>query len=554
MSSAPAAVHQMLRALTLIGVAALAGAVTPTLAQRPSARVLVVPFETTQTEPRFYWLSEASAVLLADGLRDRGVSAITRTERQLAFERLHLPMSGSLTRATVIKVAELVDAGEVIVGSFKVEGDDIVVKANSVRVDVGKLEPPVSERGPLNDLFGVFDRLSRRFSAGAPANDSTTRARPPLGAFENFVKGLVAENPASQATFLESAIQEWPAFDRARLALWEVRSDQGDHAAALAAVRSVQAGARLSSRAAFFAAVSELRLQRYDEAFGGFLKLLEHSTAPNEGTGAGADAGALYNNLGVVQIRRGSSNGGTATYFLTKATEAERDNPDYMFNLGYAYLLDHDHAGATYWLREMLRRDPTDADAHYLLAAALQASGSTPEAAREKDLARRLSSRYEEIERRAANDPLPVSRGLERIQTEPDSSRTLQTDQAIVGPAQREQRELASFHLERGRRFFEREQYTDAMSELRRAVYLSPYEAQAHLLIGRIHLRAGRPAEAIDALKISLWSADTAAARTALGEAYLKTGDSVAARREGERALVLDPASEGAKRLLAQIK
>ncbi len=30
--------------------------------------------------------------------------------------------------------------------------------------------------------------------------------------------------------------------------------------------------------------------------------------------------------------------------------------------------------------------------------------------------------------------------------------------------------------------------------ELRRAVFLSPYEAEAHLLIGRIHLRGGPPA------------------------------------------------------------
>ena len=226
----------------------------------------------------------------------------------------------------------------------------------------------------------------------------------------------------------------------------------------------------------------------------------------------------------------------------------------FMFNLGYAYLLARDQNGANYWLREMLRRDPTDADAHYLLATVLQASGSATEAGREKDLARQLSSRYEDIERRPAGDPLPVPRGLERIQTEPDSARTLLTDQAIVGPTQREQRELASFHLERGRRLFEREQYTDAMSELRRAVYLSPYEAQAHLLIGQIHLRAGRPADAIDALKISIWSADTAAARVALGEAYLKTGDSAAARKEVERALTLDPASADAKRLLAEIK
>ena len=132
--------------------------------------------------------------------------------------------------------------------------------------------------------------------------------------------------------------------------------------------------------------------------------------------------------------------------------------------------------------------------------------------------------------------------------------RGLRPEQAIVNSAQREQRELATFHLDRGRRLFEREEDREAMTELRRAVYLSPYEAQAHLLIGRIHLRAGRPQEAVDALKISIWSEDTAPARVALAEAYLKLENTAAARTELERALVLDPASADAKRLLSEIE
>ena len=126
---------------------------------------------------------------------------------------------------------------------------------------------------------------------------------------------------------------------------------------------------------------------------------------------------------------------------------------------------------------------------------------------------------------------------------------------AIVGTsAQRDQRDLAAFHLERGRRLFDREQDTEAMAELRRVVYLSPYEAQAHLLMGRIYLRAGRPRDAVDALKISIWSSDTAGAHVALAEAYLKTGNAKGARTEIDRALVMDPASSEAKRVLAQIK
>ena len=264
---------------------------------------------------------------------------------------------------------------------------------------------------------------------------------------------------------------------------------------------------------------------------------------------------AALNNLGIVQIRRGSTpQAGTATFYLTKAAEADPGDADYLFNLGYAYLLEGNAQAAIYWLREGLRRDPADPDAHYVLAAALLGSGSGVEAAREKALARQLSSRYEELERRAAADKLPVPKGLERLRTDPDTQSGLSPEQTIVNSAQRDQRELATFHLERGRRLYEREADSEAMVELRRAVYLSPYEAQAHLLIGRIHLRAGRPQEAVNALKISIWSEDTAAARVALAQAYVQIQNTGAARTELERALVIDPASAEAKRMLAEIK
>src|SRR5688500_6557964 len=122
-----------------------------------------------------------------------------------------------------------------------------------------------------------------------------------------------------------------------------------------------------------------------------------------------------------------------------------------------------------------------------------------------------------------------------------ETSHTVRADQVAATSAQREQQELATFHLDRGRRFFQKEQDREAMAELRRVVYLSPYEAEAHLLIGRIHLRGGLPGDAIDALKISIWSQETAAARVVLGEAYLKAGNMAAAREQAERALALSP-------------
>ena len=533
--------------LTLLTVLACR---VPALAQgappaSDAGRILVMPFENVKREPRLHWIGEAAALLLADHLGARGLAPIRRAERVRAFEELHLPSNAVLSRATVIKVGELVGASEIIVGSVALDGETLVVEANSIRIDVGRLQPHVRERGPLPEVEDLFDRVATRLASGTRPRDARP-TRPPLEAFENYVKGLIAESAATRATFLEAAIKIHPGYDRARLALWDVRTEQADHAAALATVRAVPASSPMASRAAFLAAVSLLELTQLDEAFAAFKTLSESAT--------GSFAAAAFNNLGIVQLRRGGTpQAGLPTYFLTRAADLDPGDEDVLFNLGYAYVLERNYQGALYWLREALRRDPADAEAHYVLSAALGATGATVEAARERELAGQLSDEHAELEKRAAAEKLPVPRGLERLREDPTLREASRSDKTIVNTAQREQRSLAVFHLDRGRRLFEREEDREAMAELRRAVYLSPYEAQAHLLIGRIHLRSGRTGDAVDALKISIWSEETAAARLALAEAYIKLQNTAAARTELQRVLALDPDSADAKRLLASL-
>jgi len=542
----------MISAIPAIAVllALAAGQVHPApIPPSPLARILVVPFDNTQRETRLTWLGEASAMLLADELNARGLSAITRDERVQAFDQLHLPIAASLSRATVIKVGQLLGASEVIAGSFRLEGDELIVDAHTIRIEVGRLESPITERAPLKDFFGIYDRLARRLSGGARRTGPAV-SPPPPGAFENYIKGLLAESAATQATFLETAITESAGFDQARLALWDVRNEQGDHSAALAAVKPVPATSPFASRAQLRIGLSLLELKDYPGAAGTFTKLIDPQILKTT-TPAPAHLAPVLNDLAIVQLRRGASaDAGSAIYYLTRATDADPEQVDYQFNLGYAYLLDRNYKAALYWFREALRRDVADADAHYLLARALQATGSEVEAARERDLARQLSSRYEGVER----NPRDVPAGLERLRMDLDAPGAVRPGLAIANSAQRDQRELAGFHLDRGRRLFEKEQDREAMIELRRAVYLSPYEAGAHLLMGRIHLRAGRPEDAIDALKISIWSDDSVPARIALAEAYVASKNPAAARTELQRALVLDPSSSEAKRLLETIK
>ena len=538
-----------MRRLALLPVLLTAsGALNPCLAQATDARasrILVMPFENVKRDGSIFWLGEASSVLLADALNAFGLNAITRPERQQAFERLQVPPSAVLTDATVIRIAQLVGAAQVIIGSLHREADGLVVRARSLALDAGRVQADVTEHGPILDLFAIFDRIALRLAP--PSMRSTTGAaeaeRPPFAAFDNFIRGLLAETPATAVNYLNAALTRFPRYDRARLALWDVYAEQGDHQRALATVQPVPPGSPWARRARFLAGVSQLNLQKFDDAFGTYKALADQEPTPT-----------VLNNLGVVQLRRGGHpQSGVPTYYFDKAAQADPDDPDYVFNLGYAYWEAHDYPAAMYWLRETVRRSPADGDAHFVLGAALAASGSAAESAREKELARRLSSTYEQWEKRPTAEQVP--RGLERVKNnEVELPHARRIDTKITETGQRDQQELATFYLDHARRLFQQERDREAVAELDRALYLSPYLADAHLLLGRIHLRNGRVREAIDALKISLWSEETAEAHTVLADAYVRSKEVEAARAEAERALTLDPSSSEAKRLLDMLK
>src|SRR6185295_10933514 len=112
-------------------------------------------------------------------------------------------------------------------------------------------------------------------------------------AFEQYIKGLLAETPAMKLSFLRAALRLAPSLERARIAIWEVHNEIGEHENALAAARQVPAAHALAREAAFRSSVSLLQLGRFQEAFDALTDLNRLALD-----------GSLLNNLGVVQMRR----------------------------------------------------------------------------------------------------------------------------------------------------------------------------------------------------------------------------------------------------------
>src|SRR6188768_1331224 len=142
----------------LLAVAILAASRAPVSAQSaPGSRVLVMPFA-AEVQPgapggaaAAHWIGEAAAVLLEEGLAGSGVTAFSREERLAAFDRLQLPSSSVLTRATMIRVGELVGASEVVFGEVRL-ADRLSVRARVVQIGLGREASDVTDQGALPDM------------------------------------------------------------------------------------------------------------------------------------------------------------------------------------------------------------------------------------------------------------------------------------------------------------------------------------------------------------------------------------------------------------------
>lgn len=533
----------MTRAPWIIACAMAGAVIVPTAAPAqipPGALVIVLPFDNLKHEPRLAWMREGAAILLTDLLSASGEATIDREDRLQAFDRLQLPAPASLSRASSIKVGHAVGASVVVLGGVELSGDQLVARARLITLDTGRILPDVEAKGSLLDVFGVFGRLAQQLRGTGGVVSASDHVPPSPQVFELYVKGLVAETPATALGFLEQTLKAAPQFDRARIAIWEIHTDATDHGRALNVASAIRPGSRLSREGRFRAALSQLSLKRFDDALQ-TLRVLQTE----------ARSASVANAIGVAELRKAASpTPGRATYYFSQATELNPADGNLFFNLGYAYWLDKDPPAAIYWLREAVRRDPGDGDAHYILSVALQQTGAPAAAARERELATRLSSKYAGWEKAAGAPAVP--RGLERLD-ETLTPSTSRVGELMTTAGQRDQESLAVFHLDAGRRAYQREADREAIQELRRALYLSPYLAEAHLLMGRLHLRGGRPGDAVEALKIALWSEETIEAHLALAEAYLIVQDAAAARAEIDRALVLDPKSVEAQKLKARI-
>src|SRR3954470_22286128 len=91
-------------------------------AQNTGARdvVMILLFENTSNLPEYNWVGESFANSLSELLRVPGLVVLSNDERELAYQRLGLPLTAIPSLATAIRLARAANATMIVLGTYSI--------------------------------------------------------------------------------------------------------------------------------------------------------------------------------------------------------------------------------------------------------------------------------------------------------------------------------------------------------------------------------------------------------------------------------------------------
>jgi tetratricopeptide (TPR) repeat protein/TolB-like protein len=551
---------------------------------------LVFPFENAGSSPRLDWLGEGLEELTIQYLSDGGEQVYSHAGRAGEFERYGLPPTAKLSRATMLRIAQDLDADYVVFGSFNSDGTSLTVSSRVLRVDPPALLPAVKESAPLSSLMElqtglVWKMVSANERAYPLALKDFTKLQRPLrlDAFEHFVRGILANEDEPRLRELKEAARLEPNWPDPAFALGETYASRNDCNSALPWLARVPRINQRYVEAAFAIGVCRLQMNQPDKAeeiYNALQDSLRERTKRESGgvVVSGAEPPEVLNNLAIAMARQGNVSGAVAN--LRRATDMDPDEDDYPFNLGLISLRTGDFANAAGFFREASEREPESPEDRAFLIQALQKAGKKTEADEEREAAAEALGPNAlpavRIESKADANKADISKmepakaetvsHLERIKTELDvaplrleivaASAPPKAAAAPGGtsPSSGVVEETPATRIRRGRQEFSVGKLDAAEAEFRAALASDPANAAAHRGIAEVARRRGNLADAVKELQASLQSRDSAFVRTTLAKIYLDQKKPDFARTELERVLKLAPNYTEAKVLLEHLQ
>jgi tetratricopeptide (TPR) repeat protein/TolB-like protein len=521
---------------------------------------LVFPFENAGTSSRLDWIGEGLEELTIQELSAAGQQVYSHEGRLDEMDRAGLPPNAKLSRATMLHIAQDLDADYVVFGNFTSNSTSLTVSARVLRVNPVALLPAVRETGPLDSMMNLYTRVTWRLLTSIDHNFPLNLAEFSklqrvlyLGAFEHYIRGLLANDDETRIRDLKEAVRLEPNWPDPAFSLGQVYFTRNDCASALPWFARVPPTNERSVEAIFATGVCDLRLNQPDKAEKVFSRLHEDLKLNMVN---GADLPEILNNLALALARQGKL--GPAIPSLSRARDLDPDEDDYPFNLGLLSLQNSDLTAATAQFRDAIEREPDNPEDRAFLIYSMEKAGKKDEAAEARDSALEAFGPNGLPALKLDGKPESLAK-YQRVSRELDTTALRMQLATPVAPSTATAESAtpidpAVAHIRRGRQELGAGRLDTAEKEFRAALAADPKNALAHRELADISRRRGKLDEAVQELQTSLALRDSAMGRVMLARIYLEQKRPELARAEVEKAVKLAPNYAEARQLLEHLE
>ena len=489
--------------------------------QNSNKVILILPFYNDSKAPGLEWIGEAFSEVLGQRMQAPSVFVIGREDRLYAFDRVGIPATAQLSRATLLRIAEQMGVDYVVLGKYNYDGKSFAATAQLLDMRRLHLSPTVNESGSLLELVDIqaataWDLMHEiQPSLSATKQDFVAETKDiRLDALENYVRGVIATSSPEKIRRFKEAVRLNPAYSVAVLQLGKTYFDQRDYVSAITWFSKIPPADKHSTEANFFLGLAAYYSGNMDRAAEAFRQVANRLPLTE-----------VYNNLGVAETGGGKS---AAVEHLEKAVEADPTDEDYRFNLAVALARNRDNTAAIRQLKEALSLHPNDTEAKTYLDALSEPS--TPSV---RTPLQRIKRNYDETSFRQLAFAIENAEEAQMADSDP--------------------RKHAAMYVDRGKEQLRQGFYEDARDHFRKALALDPANDEAHIGLASAQVALNDLGGARSELESSLRSRPTPDGYVTLGQLDLKENKLDAANEDVARALQLDPGNTAAMQLRQQL-
>ncbi len=513
-----------------------------TLAAAETDTVLVFPFENQSTERNLDWIGEGIAELIIERLQSEpNLYVFQRDERLAGFDKLGIPDSANVSRATAMKLGWDNGSDRVITGRFTGTAEDFSIYARLIDLAAAGASQEIKVSGKLEDFIPLTNSLSWQVlkiivpGTKTPESDYTSRPPVPRSVFENYIRGVLATDPQRRSDFFENAIRLQPNYSAALYQVGRLKHFEGDFKASNLRLEKLSQTDTNYIPAQFIIGLNHYRLGDFTKAAAVFQALPQSYD--------------VLVNLGAAL----SAKGDTAAALMAWRRAADRDPyaVEAVFNSGFANFNRGEFDAAVRNLEQTLKLQGRDGEAMFLLSRSLERLGRLDEAQRLMAQATRMSPRVE----RWLTQPLPR---LERLRSTPDIESLRLSGFQIVWTQERLARRAKGQELSAWLEFIQTQVdsqlFGDAIRELKEALLVYPRSSDAHILLAQIYERQRAFDQAVVEYELSISYRPAAESYLMLARVHKTMNQPFQALRAVENALRLEPDHAAAKAMKAELQ